>query len=157
MPPLIVPSWPAIPPATVLALVITMPFGLIVPVLVIVLVIVELLIAMPVMVVALVQPGAVVLVKEVLQAASAGGAPPPISNAATELDASSRPTLRRRMCAPMEQRLWPPAVTVATHRSPFQDMSRPCDEAMNLRWMLLASPGQAHDFSRTLHICYSPR
>src|SRR5262249_55583374 len=102
MPPLIVPSWPAIPPATVLALVITMPFGLIVPVLVIVLVIVELLIVMPVIVAALVQPGAVVLVNEVLQAASADGAPPPSSNADTELDASNNRTLPRRTSDRME-------------------------------------------------------
>jgi hypothetical protein len=82
----------------------TMPFGLIVPELVIVLVIVELLIAMPVIVAALVQPGEVVLVKDVLHAARAGGAPPPTSSAVTELDASSSPTLRRPTRDCIEQR-----------------------------------------------------
>ena len=60
MPPVIVPL-SAMPPWIVLPLVSAMPFGLIVPLLVIVLVTVELLMAIAVIAVELVQPGAVVL------------------------------------------------------------------------------------------------
>ena len=74
--------------------------------------------AMPVMIAALLQPGAVVLVKEVLQAASARGALPPSANAATELDASSSPTPR-----------WPTRTRMPTTRPDAKQASRaPPDE-----------------------------
>src|ERR1700722_18172711 len=133
-----------IPPTTVLAFVSTMPFGLIVPELVIVLVIVELLMAMPVIVAALVQPGDVVLVKDVVHAARAGGAPPPPPPAA---DQQPRDRARRQQQPPpaaADARLHRTtsssraATCAAAPRNGNKPMNGRCDGAMKF-WDLLVS------------------